>query len=141
VVRAEVNDTAAGLANVPAEHVVAGQDVLRSQFTYKVILIETPKGVARDCVSLKDHVATLNLPRDWAQSRKAPTDEVNSVGAHRTDGDPTIRDTSDSRQELIHWYCLAMDTPVSKSLQWRLYGQPVRWGFPCDRGGRHGNAG
>jgi len=93
VVRAVVNDTAAGLANVPAKHVVAGQDVLRGQFTYKVILIETPKGVARDCVSLKDHVAILDLPRVCAQSRKAPTDEVSSVGAHWTDGDPAIGGT------------------------------------------------
>jgi hypothetical protein len=51
-------------------------------------VIETPEGVARDRVSLKDHVATLYLPRVWAQSRKAPTDEVSSVGAHWTDGDP-----------------------------------------------------
>jgi hypothetical protein len=85
VVWAVVNDTAAGLANVPAEHVVAGQDVLRIQFTYKVTLIETPMGVARDCISLKDHAATLDLPRDWAQSRKAPTDEARPVGVHWTD--------------------------------------------------------
>jgi hypothetical protein len=50
-------------------------------------LIETPIGVAQDRVSLKDHVATVNLPRVRAQSRKAPTDEVSSVRAHWTDGD------------------------------------------------------
>jgi hypothetical protein len=59
-------------------------------------LIETPIGVARDCVAFKDHVPTLVLPRGWAQSRKTPTDEIRSVGAHWTDGDPTIVDAHPS---------------------------------------------
>jgi len=135
VVRAVVNGTAAGLADVPAEHVVAGQDVLRGQITYEVIVIETPEGVARDRVSLKDHVATLYLPRVWAQGRKAPTDEVSSVGAHWTDGDPAVRYTPQIRQDLSHGYCLAMDPPVSRSWLWSPHGRPVRRGFPCDREG------
>ena len=67
---------------------------------------------------------------DHGQIRVIPV-HIGGAGVPTT----AIRDTPQVRQELIHWDCLAMDTPVSKSLLWRLYGQPVRWGFLCDREG------
>ena len=100
VVRAVVNGPAIGFAEAPAEHVVAGEDVLRGQLTNKVVPIEAPVGVARDFVSFEDHAATLNSPHARVQSRKAPTDEVSTVGAHRTDADAAFGGTAARRENV-----------------------------------------